>query len=70
MVRAKFKCSMVSQYEGGSKKYEFWAVYGEDSKPWAKATPNGKLEITIDNPDAQKFEVGKEYYLDFSPASS
>lgn len=66
MVRAKFKCGYVEGTE--SKSYRFDAVSGGGNEDWAKWTPCGTLHITIDNPDAQKFEVGKEYYLDFSPA--
>jgi hypothetical protein len=68
MVRAKFKCSAITEYEGGGKKYDFSAVHGDENKPWSVYTPSARLEITINNPDAQKFEVGKEYYLDFSLA--
>ncbi len=68
MVRAKFRCNSITEFQGG-KSYNFNAPYGsEENKKWAAATPNGKLEITINNHDAQKFEVGKHYYLDFSPA--
>jgi hypothetical protein len=48
-------------------------VYGngdpdhENTKFW-KASPGGKLELNIVNAEAvEGFEVGKEYYLDFSP---
>jgi len=69
MVRAKFKCESITETENETKTYVFRAaIYGEENKTWSKWTPSGKLEITITNPDAQKFEVGKEYYLDFSPA--
>ena len=36
---------------------------------WSKYTPQGELSMTINNPDAvEAFEVGKAYYLDFTPA--
>lgn len=71
MVRAKFRCVSVLQHESGDKIYAFnAAVTGEENKSWSKWTPSGRLEITITNSDAQVFETGKEYYLDFSPASS
>lgn len=49
-------------------------VYGngdpahENSKFWA-ASPGGKLELNCVNPAAvAELELGKEYYLDFTPA--
>ena len=40
----------------------------ENSKFW-DATPSGKLELGTINPEAHKqFELGKEYYVDFTPA--
>ncbi len=42
---------------------------GKANKDWAKYTPSGKLEMTVTNPKAiEAFNIGKEYYLDFSPA--
>lgn len=50
-------------------------VYGngdpnhENSKFW-KASPGGSLSLDVVNADAvDQFEVGKEYYLDFTPAN-
>lgn len=40
----------------------------ENSKFW-KATPMGAIELGTINPEAWKqFEIGKEYYVDFTPA--
>lgn len=47
-----------------------YASHGEDesNKTWSKYTPNGKLEMTVTNPDAvEQFEVGRAYYLTFDP---
>ena len=42
----------------------------ENSKFWA-ASPGGSLALNCVNPEAVKlFEVGKEYYIDFTPAES
>jgi hypothetical protein len=36
---------------------------------WSKYTPSGQLQLTITNPEAYKqFELGKAYFVDFSPA--
>ena len=74
--RAKFRLIKTAQYHGpytsGAKILTFSADYDpsipEDQR-FAKATPSGTLEMTMDNPAAVAlFEPGKVYYLDFSPA--
>lgn len=80
-VRAKFRCQtentkvynrQVAAESGASREYEFMAV-SDTSTPenarYAKATPVGRLTITVDNP-AVVFEPGTEYYLDFTPANA
>jgi hypothetical protein len=73
MVRAKFMCSQVTKSAWGSEIAECNAVMAKPGDPMGenaqfnKATPNGKLLITIDNPAVQGFfKPGKEYYLDFT----
>lgn len=51
---------------------ELGVVAGDDSPEnaafWA-ATPMGTCQLTISNPDAaETFELGKHYYVDFTPA--
>ena len=71
-VRAKFKCGSKKQFDGASVEYEFNAVYSTDptheNKFFWDATPNASLKMTINNRQAQVFEPGKEYYLDFTEA--
>lgn len=67
-VRAKFACSGKE----GSTVF-LHTVWSEDIQSengrFTKATPWGELRMNVDNPDAAiHFEVGKEYYLDFTPA--
>ena len=70
-VRAKFRCSKAEPHSWGNE-YEFGAVYSTDpnheNKAFWDATPSAMLTMTISNPKAQIFEVGKEYYLDFTEA--
>ncbi len=41
----------------------------EENKSFSKWTPQGKIELTITNPSAiAAFELGKAYYIDFTPA--
>lgn len=71
-VRAKFRCATEKRYSktaDAQRFYEFTAVYDDgtpENKRYAKYTPSGRLEITVDNP-AVEFELGKDYYLDFTP---
>lgn len=46
------------QHKGSDENRSFW-----------QATPSGELRMTITNPAAaMRFEVGRTYYLDFTPA--
>lgn len=46
-----------------------FAVDGPN-KAWSEATPSGVVEMTITNFEAMgKFEVGKDYFIDFTPAA-
>lgn len=41
----------------------------QEDKTFWDATPSGSLQMGTVNPEAwQHFEIGKSYYLDFSPA--
>jgi hypothetical protein len=76
-VRAKFKVTTITHHE----QHDPSAVYATvklqavskadaDNKDWSKWTPSGSLEMGITNPDAiSQFELGKAYYLDFTPAA-
>lgn len=75
MVRAKFKLQemkiVASNPDEVSAVMTFNAVYGDgkENKEWSKYTPSGQLTMTVTNPGAvSKFQVGCEYYLDFTKA--
>lgn len=43
---------------------------GSENASFTKATPNGTVEMTIDNPDALNyFKAGDEVYVDFTKVS-
>ena len=74
-IRAKFRCNSVTfngdpTDDNTSRSYNLSPVY-DTSTPenarFTKATPWGELKLNVDNPEA-RFEVGKFYYLDFTPA--
>ena len=72
-VRAKFQLHSITSHSWGSgKTLKFGAIYDtstEDNKRFCKATPSGTFEMMVDNQDAlDKFELGKFYYVDFTPA--
>lgn len=71
-VRAKFRVSSIEDF-GYSKKVKYNTVYegplgpNEENKRFTKASPNGEMWITIDNPYASdQFSVGDEWYVDFT----
>lgn len=76
-VRAKFKVDRIERtlYSGEelqtivlSPVYKTNDPEDENSKFW-KWSPSGSLHLGTLNPEASKqFELGKEYYIDFTPA--
>lgn len=71
-VRAKFKVNSVTIFESaGQKKINLWAVWDDgipENARFAKATPSGEINVTIDNPTAAEFFApGKFFYVDFTP---
>lgn len=70
-IRAKFRCNSITIAEG-TKNASLSAVAGgsDENKSFSKYTPSANLQINISNetPASDFFEVGKEYYLDFTPA--
>ena len=72
-VRAKFLCIEKGEtgYSAGNKTSKLVLVpvtaTCEENKQFFSYTPTGKLELGIVNPNAAaRFEVGKEYYVDFT----
>lgn len=69
MVRTKFKVNGITQFEGGSFAVSMSPVTSgsEENKNFFKWTPSGSLDLRTVNEEAVKaFEVGAEYYLDFT----
>ena len=74
-VRAKFICTQetISAYRPDEKSFKFNAVAGgsEENKRFYKYTPGGEFELKIANAEAAAyFKLGKEYYIDFTEATS
>lgn len=76
IVRAKFKVIEFTRREGWSGNKEIHGIKlhpvtggSEENKSFFAATPSGTIELCCCNPDAvNQFELGKEYYVDFTPA--
>jgi hypothetical protein len=69
-MRCKVACSLKQPYEDGFC-LSFFPVYigSPENEQFFKCTPGGSLTFNVLNTAAaEKFEVGKEYYLDFTPA--
>lgn len=73
-TRAKFYCGEKRELPGQTdvKLYPVCPSEPEDeNRSWWEATPAGAIDLTITNrPAADLFEVGKEYYVDFTPAAA
>jgi hypothetical protein len=85
MTRAKFQCSNKTITTDSGWDYlenasttkevaniELLPVTGgsEENKSFFKSTPNGKIELRVLNlAAAEMFEIGKEYYVDFTVAN-
>ena len=69
-MRCKVVCQIKQPCED-SFYLNFGAVYSgsEENKKFFKYTPGGQIQFNVVNKEiADEFEVGKEYYIDFSPA--
>ena len=69
-VRAKFRCYHKEETEQGHVvKLRPVTSGSEENENFYKYTPGGDLSLsTINSGAAERFNVGKEYYLDFTPA--
>jgi hypothetical protein len=71
MTRAKFYVYSKTVFSGNEYvQVTFQPVTSgsPENDNFFKWTPSGKLEMSIKPEVAELFEVGKSYYLDFSPA--
>lgn len=74
MVRCKFVLMerRETHWNRDSRTLVFQPQYDQsipEDQRLAKATPDGKFEMRVDNPAAlAQFELGKTYYFDITPA--
>ena len=74
MVRGKFRLESETKHASyPGVELKFRAVTNDETaenKRFHQYTPAGEITMTVDNPAAQQqFEVGQEYYVDFSPVA-
>lgn len=73
-IRAKFQCNAKMPTYGEDVVIHMNAVYSADpaseNKVFTDATPSAYLQMQISKGKvaAEQFEIGKQYYVDFSPA--
>jgi hypothetical protein len=73
-VRAKFYCSYKIPGYGGQVTVGLSAVYSpnpeSENKAFSDSTPSGQINIVIapGKPALDAFEIGKEYFVDFTEA--
>ncbi len=77
-VRAKMKVVTITPFHTNgpdevNAEVRLMAIYDDadpQNKTWSKYTPVGEARMVITNPAAiDGFEVGKFYFVDFTPAS-
>lgn len=71
-VRAKFKCTQITETEGGLKTVKLMPVSSgsEENKQFFKYSPAGSIDLSTVNPEAAaQFTPGREYFVDFTPAT-
>jgi hypothetical protein len=69
-TRAKFYVSSIELFSGSTKVNMNVVTRGAENKTWASATPSGQLSMNIRTEAAGHFQLGKEYYVDFTPAEA
>lgn len=69
-VRAKFRVESKKQHTSGFEVMLYPVTSGSDeNKKFYQYTPSGSMTIgTINEEAAARFIVGREYYIDFTPA--
>lgn len=71
-VRAKFVCEEIEAGDDGSGDVKLSAVVSgsEENRNFFKWTPSGTLRMGTCNAEAlSQFELGKDYYIDITPAA-
>lgn len=75
-VRAKFRVTSIADITLGGEPGKHIMLEpvsadagSDENKIFGKYTPAGRIDMMILGPAASAFEVGRSYYVDFSPAA-
>ncbi len=70
-LRCKFQLIERTEMHGGAVRLKYQARYDEtipEDQRFAKATPNGQLEMTVSADNAAAtLKVGDSFYIDIAP---
>lgn len=77
MVRAKFKVTSITRSQGWGSVKEIQTIKlspvcdgSEENKKFYAASPSGAIELgTVNAEAAAEFDLGAEFYVDFTPAA-
>lgn len=70
-VRCKFRVTSKTQYDSGTHNVTLLPAYANspENKAFFEATPSGSIELnTVRQGVIEAFEIGQEYYVDFTKA--
>lgn len=70
MIRCKFKVTALTHFENGNE-IKLSVVYGDspENKAFYASTPGGTITVSVVKPEvAAQLPLGKEFYVDFTPA--
>jgi hypothetical protein len=72
MIRCKFVLSEIREHSFNTGRTLVFSTQYDSTIPedqrFAKATPNGRFEMYVDNPAAlEQLKLGQAYYFDASP---
>lgn len=71
LTRCKVTCNYIHQSDVNGSHLIFTPVVdgSEENKQFFKYTPGGQIQFYVTNEAvASRFEMGKQYYVDFSQA--
>jgi hypothetical protein len=67
VAKVKLSSKTTTEYGAGTGQVQlnFQAVYGDENKEWAEATPNLNLSMTVKAEVGERFNFDKPYFLTF-----
>jgi hypothetical protein len=77
-IRAKFKVVSITRQSNWNGSGEMQTIKlspvtsgSEENRAFYAATPGGEISLSVVPPEVgNQFDIGKEYYVDFTPAAA